>query len=103
MHQIIAEKQKDIAEVCRRYEVRRLEVFGSAARVMDFDPSKSDVDFLVEYKPPLHPGFFKRVLRLHADLQAVLGYKVDLIRNGTIRNPLRQAYIDKDREVVFEA
>ena len=31
MHQVIAEKQEAIAEVCRRYDVDRLEIFGSAA------------------------------------------------------------------------
>ena len=39
--------QDAIGELCRRYGVRRLVLFGSA--VTDrFDPSRSDVDFLVE-------------------------------------------------------
>ena len=40
-----------IAELCRRFHVRRLDVFGSAARGTDFDPSRSDVDLLVSYLP----------------------------------------------------
>ena len=103
MHRIIAEKKEEIARICRRYDVRRLEVFGSAARGTDFDLAKSDADFLVEYKPPLQPRFLERVLNLQDDLQGVLGRKVDLIRDGTIRNPYRKASIDEDREVVFEA
>lgn len=35
--------------ICRRFGVRRLDVFGSASRGTDFDPEHSDVDFLVEF------------------------------------------------------
>lgn len=43
-----------IADLCRRYRVARLELFGSATR-KDFDPECSDYDFLVEFLP-LEPG-----------------------------------------------
>ena len=43
-----------IAELCRRFHVRRLDVFGSAARGTDFDPSRSDVDLLVSYLPDIY-------------------------------------------------
>lgn len=43
----LAERRAEIAALCRQYQVGRLEVFGSAARGGDFDPSRSDVDLLV--------------------------------------------------------
>jgi predicted nucleotidyltransferase len=51
MHAAVAEKQESLAALCRRFGVARLEVFGSAARGVDFDVSESDVDFLVEFRP----------------------------------------------------
>ena len=48
MHSAIADKKKELAELCRRHGVVRLEVFGSAARGADFDPESSDADFLVK-------------------------------------------------------
>ena len=51
MHAAIADKREELAELCRRYGVARLEVFGSAARGVDFDPEASDADFLVEFDP----------------------------------------------------
>ena len=51
MHAAIADKREELAELCRRYGVVRLEVFGSAARGVDFDPEASDADFLVECDP----------------------------------------------------
>ncbi|MCY4184264.1 MAG: nucleotidyltransferase domain-containing protein [Rhodobacteraceae bacterium] len=102
MHQLIASKQKEIATICRRHSVERLELFGSAARGTDFDPLRSDIDFLVEYEPPLLPRLLERRMQLQDDLQEVMNRKVDLVRKGTIGNPYLQETIDEDREVVFE-
>jgi hypothetical protein len=40
----------DIAEICLRFHVRRLDLFGSAARETDFT-DQSDICLLVEYEP----------------------------------------------------
>ncbi len=50
MHAAISDKKDELAELCRRYGVARLEVFGSAARGTDFDPQSSDADLLVEFR-----------------------------------------------------
>ncbi len=103
MHRLIADKQDEIAAICRKHRVEKLEVFGSAARATDFDPLRSDIDFLVEYQPPLLPGLHKRRVRLQDDLQAVLKRKVDLIRKGTINNPYLLKSIEEDCEIIHEA
>lgn len=103
MHQLIASKKDEIVAICRRHRVERLEVFGSAARATDFDPLRSDIDFLVEYHPPLLPGLHRRRIRLQDDLQAVLKRKVDLVRKGTIDNPYLLRSIKEDCETIHEA
>lgn len=45
----IIERRAEVAELCRRYKVRRLALFGSALRE-DFDPERRDLDFLVEFE-----------------------------------------------------
>jgi hypothetical protein len=52
---LIEAHRAEIAELCRRFHVRRLDVFGSAARGTDFDPNRSDVDLLVSYTPDHRP------------------------------------------------
>ncbi len=42
-------KEKPLEEPCRRNHVRRLSLFGSSLRA-DFDPDRSDLDFLVEFE-----------------------------------------------------
>jgi predicted nucleotidyltransferase len=51
----LAQPQLDaIADACRRHQVLRMHLFGSALRD-DFDPSRSDLDLLVEFQP-IEPG-----------------------------------------------
>ena len=44
----IRQAKPELAEICRRHNVRRLDLFGSAVG-SNFDPRASDVDFLVEF------------------------------------------------------
>ena len=98
----IATRRDQIAALCRRHHVRRLELFGSAARGTDFDPARSDLDFLVEFsadRPPTLAGFFA----LEQDLAQLLGRPVDLMAPSALRNPYLRADIARHREVVYAA
>src|SRR5437868_4983824 len=48
MQPVIEQHLPKLRSLCRRFHVRRLELFGSAARE-DFDPARSDLDFLVAF------------------------------------------------------
>jgi uncharacterized protein with HEPN domain len=54
-----------IAELCRRFGVRRLDLFGSAATGR-FDPGSSDLDFLVEFEPAAQVRAAERITRFTA-------------------------------------
>lgn len=103
MHPLVASHRKEIAELCRRYRVRRLEVFGSAARGDDFEPTRSDVDFLAEFEPEGHQISLAEYFELRDSLAKVTGRPVDLVMAGAIRNPYILADIDKSRELVYGA
>ena len=105
MHTLIQEKRADIAALCRRYHALQLEVFGSAARGVDFDPASSDADFLVEFGPDADPGL-KSFLDIKDALKSVLGREVDLIERKTIeksRNYIRRRNILAQAESVYVA
>ena len=68
-----------IAEFCRKWGIRKLSFFGSVVRD-DFDPARSDVDVLVEYRDPMHVSFFD-LSRAERELTAIVGRKVDLVDN----------------------
>ncbi|MDZ7865059.1 nucleotidyltransferase family protein [Acidovorax sp.] len=52
-------QQSHIADICRRYHVRRLQMFGSAA--VDQEGPDSDIDLLVEFIPGEAPSGFALV------------------------------------------
>lgn len=103
MHPLIANKQSQISKVCRRFHVRRLEVFGSAARGDDFDASRSDVDFLVEFDFNAPISLFDAYFGLQRALEALLDREVDLIPPAAVENPFVRASIDQSRELVHGA
>jgi len=89
--------------LCRRFHVRRLELFGSAARG-DFDSERSDIDFLVEFDQSEPEALsLKTYLDLKDSLEALLARPVDLVEPNALRNPYLRASIEGSREPVFEA
>ncbi len=79
MYAFIQQHREAIAQLCRRHAVRRLAVFGSAARGSDFDLDRSDTDFLVEFEPATGLTALQRYLGLADDLEHLLGRPVDLV------------------------
>jgi len=98
---LIETKRAEIAELCRRYHVRRLEVFGSAARGEDFDPARSDMDFLVEFDPAAKVSLFDTYFPLKEALETLFGRPVDLVEDGAVENPYLRAHIEQSREPVY--
>ena len=103
MLQLIEMRRRDIAELCRRFHVNRLEVFGSAARGSDFDPARSDVDLLVTYKSGTSRPTLDEYFEFREQLEALFGRSVDLVMAGAVRNPYVRADIERSRELVYEA
>ena len=105
MHAVVSTRLDALAELCRRFHVRRLDVFGSAARGTDFDPARSDIDFLIEFETGADPGM-GGFLDVEKALQEVVGRPVDLVDRLAVeqsRNYLRRRQILGDAEPVYVA
>ncbi len=102
MNPLITVHESELVELCRRYHVQRLELFGSAASGK-FQPEMSDLDFLVEFQP-LTPG-------KHADayfgllfaLEDMFQRRIDLVEDGAIENPYFRRIADQSRTPVYAA
>jgi uncharacterized protein len=86
-----------IAQLCRRYHVLRLDVFGSAARETDFSEG-SDIDLLVDYDPSYAPPALGDFFALRDALSDLFGRKVDLMMASAVRNPYLRAAIERSRQ-----
>ena len=88
-----------LADLCRRYHVRELSLFGSAARG-EMRPD-SDIDLLVEFLPNAEVGLVEHA-GLMLDLQGLLGRKVDLVSKNGLKPRIRP-YVLADAQLVYAA
>lgn len=100
MPTLIEDHRTQIDALCRRFGVRRLDVFGSVLRD-DFDPARSDVDFLVEFDRAHRRVTLHTYLALRDALTELLGRPVDLVMAGAVRNRYVKADIEATREPVY--
>jgi predicted nucleotidyltransferase len=69
MIELLDRMRSRVADVCKRFGVRRLDVFGSAADG-SFDPATSDIDFLVEFEAGVDLGpWLTKYFELQSELQ----------------------------------
>lgn len=94
----LAVDEKRLADLCRRHGVRRLAVFGSAARG-DSGP-ESDLDLLVEFLPGQRVGL--RFITLQDDLSRLFDREVDLNTPGFL-SPHFRSRVLADAVPIYEA
>ena len=100
--EVIEHHRTEIAALCRRFSVQRLEVFGSAADGT-FDPNRSDVDFLVEFQN-LEPGpLADAYFGLLAEFERIFRRRVDLVTPKAIRNPYFLRGVNETRRLLYAA
>lgn len=87
---------KAIEQLCRRYGVRELALFGSALR-NDFKPN-SDVDLLVEFDPHARVSFIT-LMRMQRELSTMLHRQVDLVPKGGLKPRIRSAVLENAKVI----
>ena len=100
---LLAEKLPELERLCRLHGVKRLEVVGSAARELDFDPTRSDVDFLVEFEPGRLPASLGEFFGFREALEQTVGRAVDLVMLDAVRNPYVRESLERNRRLLYAA
>ena len=102
MNPSIARYRDELEELCRRYNVRRLELFGSAVSG-EFDVDTSDLDFLVTFEE-LEPRIYADAyLGFYEGLTALFKRRIDLVSASAITNPYFLESIQRSREKLYAA
>ena len=90
---------KSLAAICRKYGVKKMSIFGSAAR-NELRPD-SDVDLLVEFKPLSKTSYFD-FARLQDELSPLFGKReVHIAGPGILENPYRRKTIERDLKALY--
>ena len=96
MHALVEGKRPEIEALCRRYGVRRLDLFGSALGD-SFDPASSDVDVRAGF------DYVESYFGLKEGLELLLDRPVDVVITTSIRNPYFRAQVMRARESLYAA
>jgi len=102
MTAIIEQNRDKLIELCRKYHVAVLDVFGSAA-TDQFDAQSSDVDLLVEFDNSVKANRFDNFFAFHDELRRLLKRPVDLVEPGGLRNPYFIDSVEKTRRRLYAA
>ena len=90
--------RKALTELCQRWQIEELSVFGLVAR--GSDRSDSDIDLLVTFRPDA-PWSTLDLVDLREDLSGLFGRTGDLVEEKAIRNPWRRASILRYKSVLY--
>jgi uncharacterized protein len=91
----------EIAELCQRWQIRELSLFGSILRE-DFR-SDSDIDFLLQFLPDAKQGLLT-LAKIKHELEAHSGRKVDIALRESVENSenwIRQHEILRTAQVIY--
>jgi predicted nucleotidyltransferase len=97
----IVEKNIDsLIELCKKYKVGELYIFGSILTEKFRD--KSDIDFLVQFEKIDILEYFDNYMDFKEKLEMLLGRPIDLLENQAIHNHVFRKVVDRDKKLVYE-
>ena len=97
--ELIESQIENLKDLCDRHHVDKMYLFGSALN-SGFN-SKSDLDFLVKFKPIDLAIYFENYMDFKENLKILLGREIDLIEEQTLKNPILINSIDKHKELIY--
>jgi hypothetical protein len=74
-----------LREICSVYQVKSLELFGSA--VKGPFSAHSDIDLLISFEPIPLEDYFENYINFKNSLEKLFERKVDLLEKQTLKNP----------------
>jgi len=83
----VALDREKVAAFCRERGIRKLSLFGSVLRE-DFDPQRSDVDVVVEFRQDAHPGL--KFFGYGEQFAKIIGHRVDFNTPAWLNSYIRE-------------
>ena len=99
---IVEKRASELEQLCIRYNVSRLDLFGSAA-AGEHRPEESDLDFVVEFQPEALGAYADTYFGLLEALESLFGHPVDLVVDSAIKNPFFRQRLEETRTPLYAA
>lgn len=88
-----------IIDLCKKHKVHKLFVFGSILTNRFND--NSDIDLVVDFKKGEIIDYFENFFDLKYSLEDLLGRKIDLLEEQTIKNPYLKKNVDATKTLIY--
>lgn len=88
-----------IIDLCKKHKVHKLFVFGSILTNRFND--NSDIDLVVDFKKGEIIDYFENYFDLKYSLEDLLGRKIDLLEEQTIKNPYLKKNVDATKTLIY--
>ncbi|MCC5920394.1 MAG: nucleotidyltransferase domain-containing protein [Cyclobacteriaceae bacterium] len=88
-----------IKQLCKKYRVKNIYVFGSV--LTDEFSSSSDIDFVVDFDENDPIKYTDLYFQLKEELEQVLMRKIDLIEERGIKNSFFRKEIDDSKVMIY--
>ena len=102
MNSLIIKNRKVLDSLCAKFRVRRLELFGSAAK-SDSEGAASDLDFLIEFEDMEPRDYAAAYFGLLDALTTLFNKPVDLVAISAVSNPYFLRGIEPTRTLLYAA
>lgn len=100
MNIFIQNNRDKIIDICIKRNIISLTLFGSAIGDQ-FNPAKSDLDFLVEFSEMKPGDHTKQFFGFIEDMENLLHIPVDVIEPSAIRNPYFRSSVQESKELIY--
>ena len=91
--------EEQIKKICIELQLKQLDLFGSAT-TDNFGPN-SDLDIIVQFKKDDNINYFDNYFRLKEQLQNIFHRSIDIIIDGSVKNPYLKESISKTRIKIY--
>src|SRR3982074_1226414 len=101
MIELVSQRKRELIELCRKFKVERLDLFGSAA-TGSFESESSDLDFIVSFGSPTPGTYLDLYLDFAEALERLFQHPVDVLTEKSIRNPYFRRSVELTRQPLYE-
>ena len=98
----LSDQGERLVQLCQRCNVKQLDLFGSAT-TSEFDPQRSDLDFLVLFEDMKPAAYARAYFDLREGLVELFGRPVDLLTNAGLKNPHLMRRVEAERYHLYVA
>lgn len=101
IHPIVQEKLNALQELCKRYEVKTMYIFGSGGSNQLLP--ESNLDFLITFHDISVESYTDNYFDLHYQLEALFSRKIDLLTENSLSNPFFIKDVDSTKKLLYAA